>query len=95
MSNQPQYPLEEVMAMSDATEQFRDRPRRADSDGVPLPRLTRADLILALIPLAFAVAFVVAAASPLALNETLAAASLVGFAGIVESVVVNPPTPER
>lgn len=82
--------------MSEATGQFQDPRRRgSDTDTFQLPGLTRADLILALIPLAFAVAILVAAASPLAVHETLAVASLIGLAGIVESVVVNPPIHER
>lgn len=82
--------------MSDATGQFQDPRRRgSDTGGLPLSGLTRADLILALIPLAFAIAFVVAATTPLAVNETLAVASLVGLAGIVERVVLHPPIHER
>lgn len=90
------YTHEEVTTVSDATGQFRDPRRRGnDAEAFPLPGLSRADLILALIPLAFAIALVAAATTPLALDETLAIASLLGLAGIVESVVLNPPIHDR
>lgn len=85
-----------MTTVSSGTGQFRDPRRpRSDTDGFPLPALTRADLLLALIPPTFAIAFAAAAASPLALTETLGVASLIAVAAIVESVVVNPPISER
>jgi hypothetical protein len=87
---------EEVTAVSDATGHFDDRRRRGYAPfGVQLPGLTRADLVLALIPLAFAVALLAAATLPLAVREALAIASAFGLGAILDGVVRNPPVPER
>lgn len=85
-----------MTTVSDATGHLGDRRRRGGAPfGVQLPGLTRADLLLALIPLAFAVALVAAGTLPLARREALAIASAFGLTAIFDGVVRNPPTSER
>jgi hypothetical protein len=55
----------------------------------PMP--TRYDLVLAVVPLAFAVALVAGLLSPVSVHAALAAAGVVGVAAVVDALFVNPP----
>jgi len=52
---------------------------------------TRYDLVLAVVPLAFAVALVAGLLVPVSVHGALAAAGVVGTAAVVDALFVNPP----
>ena len=53
--------------------------------------LTRYDLVLLVIPAAFALAFVLAHVLSMSLSVSMAAASAVGVAAVADGLFVNPP----
>lgn len=55
-------------------------------------RMSRHDLVLVVIPVAFAAAILAGAASPVSIDGAVAAASVVGGLALVDALFLNPPT---
>jgi|GEM_PF-4585799 len=70
---------------------YRGQGRRPQS----APRIHRYDVLLAVIPLAFALALVAALLASVPLQGALAMASLLGGTAIVHGVYVDPPVHDR
>lgn len=67
--------------------------RRTPSDPLPIPdSLSRYDLTLLVIPLAFLCALVVGTALPVPTSASLVAASLCGAVVLTDALFLNPPT---
>ena len=63
----------------------------AASDHTELSGLSRYDLVLAIIPSAFVLAWVLAAVAGLPLRSGLLAASVVGVLAVADALFLNPP----
>lgn len=72
-----------------------DRRRNRDgqyrNESYQLSSLSRYDVILAFIPVVFALAILVAGALSVSLRTALAGASLIGAVGIVDVLFLHPP----
>jgi len=61
----------------------------------PFDRLTRYDIVLAVVPLGFVLAALVGRILSLSASETLALGAAVGLVAVVDALFLSPPTRRR
>ena len=69
--------------------------RRTGHQSTTRPHISRYDVVLAVIPLVFAVAFLATAVAGISLPTAMAAASVLGLGLILDTIFFHPPVPTQ